>query len=164
MLFRSPYNMQVKNIIKIILLSTLCTFYLNSKSQVSKGYSKCEAMHRFLNSPIVDSNFNNSYLKKVDSFILIDLDSSLTKCPILHWRNKPVSIVTSGTLFDSVKRFNFYYVVNGRNNIYRFATSDNDGLDGHFFIQCGRNNVLSTGYFGIKKGRYFTNRIENGVE
>jgi predicted house-cleaning NTP pyrophosphatase (Maf/HAM1 superfamily) len=147
--------------LKTTFLLPLVFIWLNSICQLSKKtYTKCEAIDIFLNSTTVDSNFIRSYIKKADTLVIVDMDSSLTVCQITRFRGKPVKLITSGSLFDSVMKYSWPYLnMIDKTNLYRFSSKPID-----FFIE-GNGSILSIGEVKIdKRGRYIIRRIENRIE
>ena len=146
-----------------IVLSSIISLYTHG--QKTKGSTNCEAVTVFLSSAKASTAFH-SESNNVDTFYIIDADSSLTKCGITQWRDKPVKIITEGPLFDNYKSptYNLYKVTNGRKNIYLFQGCI--GAKGYCYmvIHWGYNNLYSQAYFIIsKKGLLILNSTENGV-
>jgi predicted house-cleaning NTP pyrophosphatase (Maf/HAM1 superfamily) len=143
-----------------LFLLPLVFIWLNSICQSpKKTYTKCEAIDIFLNSSKVDSNFIRSYIKNADTLVIVDMDSSLTACQISRFRGKPVKLITSGSLFDSVMKYSWPALKIDKTNLYRFSSKPID-----FFIE-GNGSILSIGEVKIdKRGRYIIRRIENGIE
>jgi hypothetical protein len=125
--------------------------------------TKCDAINLFLNSPQIDSNFSRPYIKKVDLFVIVDLDSVLTKCNCIQWRGKPVKLLTEGGLFDSVRRFNWPYLKVNKTNLFKFHMRDFEGNHGYIFIQ-GKGSLFSQADYIIRKKRYIIKKIFDGVE
>ena len=144
---------------KLFFSFIFISLFLKSISQNHrKSYTKCEAINLFLNCKKVDSNFSR-YSKTPDTLVVIDMDSSLTKCNITRFRNRPVKLITSGKLFDSVIKYNWPYLKIDKTNLYRFSSKH-----GNLFIQ-GAGSIISHGYVNIdRKGKYIIKRIEDSVE
>lgn len=133
---------------------------LPGKSQgKNSGCSKCEAIKLFLNDPKVGSNFSHYNVGIIDSFVIVDLDSSLTECEISIWRGKPVRLLINGSLYDSVKKYWWPGLKIDKRKLFKFSMKSYNLL----FIQ-GNGSLFSMSEYKIKKGKYFVGQIKNGVE
>jgi len=150
---------------KFIILCIFCQSWLLSKAQSQKSLSKCEAIRTFLSSRQVDSNFSRYHVKEVDTFFIIDMDSSLTNCDCTNWRGKPVHLITKGGLFDSAMKFSWPYFMSIKNqrSLYRFSMRNENGSKGLIFLQ-GYGSIISEADYIIKKSRYYIKDIIDSVE
>jgi hypothetical protein len=146
--------------LKIIFFLILFSSGLSAISQTfKKGCTKCEAIISFLNAPKVDSNFSHYNLGVIDTFLIVDMDGTLTECKISTWRGKPVKLLINGNLYDSVVRYWWPALKIEKRNLFKFSMNRYKQL----FIQ-GYGSLFSEAHYEIKKGKYFVHPINNGVE
>lgn len=128
-----------------------------------KSYTKCEAIIEFLNSKEVIDWFKRLKTDS-DSLIIVDYNNEMSKCSIDKWQNFPISIVNSGELVDSVKRYTWNYVIGLRRNIYVFSIYNVNDSPTSFLILNGTTNLFSRIEIKEKRNRFCLGKIENSVQ
>ena len=139
-------------------------FETNDSAFGKKSYSKCDAISTFLNSKDVISGFKFPYLNKDSLLIILDLFNELSECYITKWRGFPVSIINKGPLIDSLKKFNWHYVIKHRTNMYVFASHQVGDIGRSITIQNGSSNVGCSIQIREKNKRFYLGKIKSYVE
>ena len=123
---------------------------------------KCQALKYFLNSKEVDSWFKKPISFQDSTVYFLDPDSLLISCDLKSWMNCTVVIINSGEIIDSLKNYDFHYLINKRFNYYQLRESHIKDQTTLVFHR-GHDNLSSSVQIKKKKKKYFLSGINSGV-
>jgi len=145
----------------LLLLSL--TFFATCLQAQNSGKDKyCGLATSFLDSLEKNTHINFRGLSISSPLIFLDPDNLFKNCQPQRWRGYDVAIVNNGTLIDSVKSKDPYFVLKGRCQYFlisKYHVKKEHNL--YFHQPC--SNEISTAKIRKKRGKLYISKIEDGV-
>ena len=147
--------------IRFILLPLIILTSLNCLGQLNPA-TKCELLDSLINSKEVSSWFKeiNRYNDSVIYFL--DPQNAFSSCQITKWKGISVQFLNKGELIDSIKKYEFNFVIKNRFNYYqiREITFKSETT---LYLHRGYDNLISHAKIIKRKNHYHLGKIESGV-
>jgi len=146
---------------KAIIYLVLVLLSVSTFGQIGFN-NKCEALNSFINSKNVLNWFGKSTNSPDSTLYFLDPDNKFSNCSINLWQGCHAIVINSGPLIDSLKKYDFNFLIKKRFNYYQLREY-NDGKDIMLLFHRGIDNVSSSVKLKIRKGKYYLTKVESGV-
>lgn len=143
-----------------LLLLVTIIFSTDSFSQNSKKDISCSLVKVFLDS--LDNTPHFHQLPDDSSLIFLDPDNLIKKCIPERWHGYNITILKTGSIIDSMKHFEPYFVLKGRCQ-YILLSETHDKKDYYLHLHQPCSNEFSAAKIRRRKGHYYIASIEHGV-
>jgi hypothetical protein len=133
-----------------------------SDGQTRVTGSKCQMLDSFINSKEVFTWIREIETNKDSTLVFLDPNNLLSPCKLTTWRNYKVELVNSGQMIDSLKRYEFHYIVKKRPRYYQIR-QDRVGKEQILTLHRGYDNLISQATISRGKKRYYLGKIKSSV-
>ena len=152
----------------ILFIVTAILLTIEIYSQSSKEDISCSLINPFLDSININLDFHQ--LPKSTSLIFLDPCDLIKKCIPDHWHGYYIVVVKKGSIIDSLRHFEPYFVLNGRCQYLIISKNHGYALgEKHYKKDFNLNlhqpcsNEFSEAKVRRRKGNYYITSIEGGV-